>query len=191
MFDGSRRLLLLEQYNSANPSLADRYRGTVTVLYYKFRDSPVMNDCIFRSMGCTFSLFSKLEIHTSSFPEIVCAAFHHNEEEGHLAHEVTLQSKLEVLSAWFHDGTITQRSGLLAAYNSMTLQERYGGRGSQKGYGEMIVTCSMVIGKAAAAEMAKLWPTTSITTSYFRLPWSKLATDVPRQVRVLLIVLTH
>ena len=96
-----------------------------------------------------------------------------------------------MLSAWFHDGAIPQRSDLVAAYNRMTVQGAFSGKGSQKGYGEVIVGCSMIMGKDAAAEMAKLWPTNSMTTSYFRLHWSRLATDVPRQVRLFLIVFRH
>lgn len=54
VFDGRRRLLLLEKYNSEDHMLLDRYKGTVNVLFYKFRDDPpMMNDDICQSTGCT------------------------------------------------------------------------------------------------------------------------------------------
>ena len=53
VFDGRKRLLLLEKYNSENPSLSVQYKDKVSVLYYKFCDAPsIMDDSLlFQSMG--------------------------------------------------------------------------------------------------------------------------------------------
>jgi hypothetical protein len=47
------------------------------------------------------------------------------------------------------------------------------------------------MGKAAASLMAKLWSTTSIPITFFRLPWNKLADDIPRQVLVFFSIFNY
>jgi hypothetical protein len=47
------------------------------------------------------------------------------------------------------------------------------------------------MGKAAAALMAKLWSTTNIPITFFRLPWTRLADDIPRQVLVFFFHFYH
>jgi hypothetical protein len=95
-----------------------------------------------------------------------------------------MQSKLSILCAWYHDGKMKERARLTQAYLDMTSKGkgRSGSRGSQAGYTENIATCAISMGKAAAALMAKLWSTTSIPITFFRLPWNRLADDIPRQV---------
>lgn len=95
-----------------------------------------------------------------------------------------MQSKLSILCAWYHDGKMKERGLLLQAYLDMTARGRSGSRGSQSGYAENIASCAVSMGKATAAHMAKLWRTTTIPITLFRLPWSKLADDIPRQVLV-------
>lgn len=98
-----------------------------------------------------------------------------------------MQSKLSILCAWYHDGIVKDRSSLRKAFLDMTAPGRHHAKGSQTGYAETVTTCAMAMGKDAAAEMATLWRSTSIAMAYFHLQWSKLADDVPRQVRVLVI----
>jgi hypothetical protein len=118
------------------------------------------------------------------FSEIICYAFKFNEEQHEVSQEVTMQSKLSILCAWYHDGKMKERARLTQAYLDMTSKGkgRSGSRGSQAGYTENIATCAISMGKAAAALMAKLWSTTSIPITFFRLPWNRLADDIPRQV---------
>jgi hypothetical protein len=116
------------------------------------------------------------------FPGIICAAFHFNEWQGDVCQDVTLQSKLAVLSGWFHDGVITDRDDLLRMFRDMTPSGERRGRGYKVGYDVLVVSCAMTMGKEAAAELARLWPTTSMATAYLKLPWVKLKDDVPRQV---------
>ena len=100
-----------------------------------------------------------------------------------------MQSKLSILCDWYHDGKMKDRPKLVQAYLDMTSKGRSGSRGSQAGYTENIATCAISMGKAAASLMAKLWSTTSIPITFFRLPWNKLADDIPRQVLVFFLFL--
>ena len=43
MFDGTKRLLLIEDYNNKNPLLEDRYKMKVNILVYKFSGSVPTN----------------------------------------------------------------------------------------------------------------------------------------------------
>ena len=45
VFDGSRRLLLFEDYNSKNPNLEDRYKDKVNVLIYQFSEASPLGGC--------------------------------------------------------------------------------------------------------------------------------------------------
>jgi hypothetical protein len=112
------------------------------------------------------------------FPEILCASFLFNEEQNILVHAVTLQSKLDLLSSWFHENVTTDRLRLVGLFKDMTASA-----GGQRGYAKHIVSCAMVMGRDSAVEMVRLWSSSPMAKTYFKLGWTKLKDDIPRQVR--------
>jgi hypothetical protein len=181
----------LEHYNTTNSNLEERYKNKVSVLLYKFKVPPDPSGCWAQSKrpySVAAQVFVAYAPHCVLFLEIICTSVLFNEEQHLSKHEVTLQYKLNLLSSWLHDGIVTDRDKLVGFYKEMTA-----GAGSQRGYANNIIACVMTMGREATDEMLRLWPTSSMATIYFKLPWTKLKDDVARQVRQALgfIVFIH